>query len=383
MIPLKKRIDCHVHYAQPLEPETLIAFMDETDTHMANLVLVPHTQRLSSLPDAMMAKYRYPDRFYVFASLDASMYYQHPKTLGKYMASHGQRMRRCGCDGLKIIEGKPNMRRILPIPDFDLPCWEPFWAWAEAEQMPILWHLNDPEEYWHPEKVSEYRRNMGDVYGEKDVGYEQQYSQVFRVLQRHPNLKIIFAHFFFLSWDLPRLGQMLDTYPNVHVDMAPGSEMYRILSEHHEEAQAFFRKYHTRILYGTDAGARCVMTQLMSSFNWQENRNRVALINSFFSPETDEIHSSDGAYLLDVPDFVFKGLDLTEEELDHIFCRNFQAFAGDTPAPVNPNAVIRECRRICTTLKIMGFIDKKLIPDPSVAKNAIAFFKKTKKRGSL
>ena len=376
MIPLKKRIDCHVHYALPLEPETLVSFMDETDTHMANLVLVPHTQRLSALPDAMMLKYRYPHRFYVFASLDASMYYQHPKTLGKYMAAHGRRMRRCGCDGLKIIEGKPNMRHILPIPDFDLPCWEPFWAWAETDQMPILWHVNDPEEYWHPEKVSEYRRNMGDVYGEKDVGYEQQYDQVFRVLQRHPNLKIIFAHFFFLSWDLPRLGKLFDTYPNIRVDMTPGSEMYRILSENHEEAQAFFKKYHTRILYGTDAGARCVMTQLMSQFNWQENRKRVELINSFFSPETDEIRGSDGAYLLDVPDFVFKGLNLTEEELDHIFCRNFQAFAGETPAPVNPRAVVKECRRICTTLKIMGFIDKKLIPDPSVAKNAIAFFKK-------
>ena len=67
MISLKKRIDCHVHYALPLEAETLVSFMDETDTHMANLVLVPHTQRLSTLPDAMMAKYRYPDRFYVFA----------------------------------------------------------------------------------------------------------------------------------------------------------------------------------------------------------------------------------------------------------------------------------------------------------------------------
>ena len=375
VIPLKQRIDCHIHYALPLEAETLIRFMDETNTHMANLVLVPHTQRLSALPDAMMAKYRYPDRFYVFGSLDPSEYYRHRKTLGKHMAAHGRRMLACGCDGLKIIEGKPNMRRILPIPDFDLPCWEPFWAWAEQDQVPILWHVNDPEEYWHADRVSEYRRNMGDVYTEKDVGYEAQYDQVFRILQRHPKLKIIFAHFFFLSWDLPRLGELFDRYPNIRVDMTPGSEMYRILSENHDEAQAFFHKYHTRILYGTDAGARCVMTQLMSQFHWQENLNRVDLINAFFSPETDEIHSSDGAYLLDVPDFVFRGLDMTEDELDHIFCKNFQAFAGETPAPVNPRQVVKACRRICTTLKIMGFIDKKLIPDPSVAKNALAFFK--------
>lgn len=379
MIQLKKRIDCHVHYALPLKPETLIDFMDATRTHMANLVLVPDTRRLSALPDAMMAKHQYPDRFYVFASLDASAYYRCPKTLGAEMAKHARRMLRCGCDGIKIIEGKPNMRKILPIPDFDLPCWKPFWSCAEAEQIPILWHVNDPAEYWHPEQVSEYRRNMGDVYDEAMVSREGQYTQVFRILERHPKLKIIFAHFFFLSDELERLGKLLDTYPNIMVDMTPGSEMYRILSANHDAAQAFFHKYYTRILYGTDAGARCVMVQLMSGFHREENLNRVALINSFFSPETDEIHQSDGAYLLDVPDFRLRGLDLTEEELDHIFCRNFQIFAGEMPRKVVPRLVIRECRNILITLKIMGFIDRKLTPDPSVAKSAIAYFKNIKK----
>lgn len=376
MIRLKKRIDCHIHYAHPLAPETLIRFMDETDTHMANLVLVPHTQRLSAVPEAMMAKWKHPDRFYVFASLDASEYFRHPKTLGKYMAAHAKRMLRCGCDGIKIIEGKPNMRKMMPIPDFDLPCWEPFWAYAEEAQIPILWHVNDPEEYWHPEQVSEYRRKMGDVYDESYPNNEDQYRQVFRILERHPGLKIIFAHFFFLSGQLERLGKLFDTYPNIMVDMTPGSEMYRILSANHEEAEAFFHKYSHRILYGTDAAARCVMVQLMSGFDRQENRNRVELINSFFSPETDEIRGSDGAYLLDVPDFYFKGLDLSEEELDRIFCENFRNFVSPVPRPVDPRRVIQECKRIILTLKIMGLIDRSMTPDTTVAKDAIAFFHK-------
>jgi hypothetical protein len=37
----RKRIDAHIHYALPLEPETLIDLMDKTGTEMANLVLVP------------------------------------------------------------------------------------------------------------------------------------------------------------------------------------------------------------------------------------------------------------------------------------------------------------------------------------------------------
>ena len=57
-----KRIDAHIHYALPLEPETLIDLMDKTGTEMANLVLVPHRKRLTAVPDALMAKAKYPDR---------------------------------------------------------------------------------------------------------------------------------------------------------------------------------------------------------------------------------------------------------------------------------------------------------------------------------
>ena len=378
MIQLKKRIDCHVHYALPLQPEKLVEFMDKTGTDMANLVLVPHTRRLSAVPDGLMAKYRFPDRFYVFTSLDASAYFRAPKNLGKEMAKHVRRMLRCGCDGVKIIEGKPTMRKMMPIPDFDAPCWEPFWAYAEEAQVPILWHVNDPEEYWDPEKVTDYHKKLGDAYDDTFVNNEEQYRQVACILRRHPKLKIIFAHFFFLSAQLERLGKLFDTYPNIMVDMTPGSEMYRLLSANHEEAQAFFKKYYKRILYGTDMGARCVMVQMMSEFNERENAARVELINSFFSPEVDEIRGSDGAYLLDVPDFRLRGLDLTEEELNHIFCGNFRNFVGETPAKVNPRLVKKECRRILLMLKIMSMIDKTLIPDPTVAKNALAFFHKKK-----
>lgn len=41
MVKPQKRIDAHVHYALPLTAERLVAFMDKTETAMANLVLVP------------------------------------------------------------------------------------------------------------------------------------------------------------------------------------------------------------------------------------------------------------------------------------------------------------------------------------------------------
>ena len=83
VLNIQKRIDAHIHYSMPLEPETLISFMDRTGIDMANLVLVPHRSRLTAVPDALMAKAKYPDRFYVFTSLDVSEYFRHGKKIGK------------------------------------------------------------------------------------------------------------------------------------------------------------------------------------------------------------------------------------------------------------------------------------------------------------
>ena len=129
LLNIQKRIDSHIHYSLPLEPEVLISYMDKKGIDMANLVLVPSRTRLTSVPDALMAKAKYPDRFYVFTSFDVSEYFRHGKEIGKYLAKFVDNMRSCGCDGLKIIEGKPSMRKIMgAIPAFDAPAWEPLWV---------------------------------------------------------------------------------------------------------------------------------------------------------------------------------------------------------------------------------------------------------------
>ena len=94
MINGKKLIDCHIHYALPIDPKALISIMDESGTDMGALVLVPHRQRLSSAPDALMAKAMYPDRLYLFNGLDTSAYFRQPKTVGKAMAKYCAQMLR-------------------------------------------------------------------------------------------------------------------------------------------------------------------------------------------------------------------------------------------------------------------------------------------------
>ena len=254
---IQKRIDSHIHYSLPVTPEELISFMDENGIDKANLVLVPSQSRLTSVPDALMAKAKYPDRFYVFTSFDVSEYFRHGKEVGKYQAKFVDNMRRCGCDGLKIIEGKPTMRKIMgAIPGFDAPCWEPLWEYLEETQFPVLWHLNDPETCWGaPEKAPRHIRMAGELYDNTFVNNEEQYRQMEAILERHPKIKFIFAHLYFMSAQLPRLEGLLDKYPNLMVDITPGLEIYINLSKNLEEAKAFFEKYQDRIMYGTDIGS--------------------------------------------------------------------------------------------------------------------------------
>lgn len=359
-----ERIDAHVHYALPLKPEELMAFLEKTGTAMANLVLVPHTKKLSCTPEALLAKYRFPQKLWVFTSLDPSNYYLFPKTLGKHMVSYVRRMRAIGCDGVKLIEGRPLMRRILPFPDFDAAPWEPFWAYAERTELPILMHLNDPQEYWDASLVSDYHKNRGDIYGPEDIHFEVQYAQMERVLEKHPKLKIIFAHFFFMSGDLARLGAWFDRFPNMLVDLTPGSEMYRILSANYDEAFAFFERYADRIVYGTDIAARTIMAGHMEPFDEEENLRRPELVMKLLRPGVDEIHEPDGKYLIDVPPFRIRGLNLSGEALEKILGANFLRFVGGMPKPVDPKGVIFECKRLRFVLKLMGLFTKTLTPDP-------------------
>ena len=51
-------------------------------------------------------------------------------------------------------------------------------------------------------------------------------AEVERILEQHPRLKLILAHFCFLSGDLARAAAFLDRWPNVCYDITPGDEMY-------------------------------------------------------------------------------------------------------------------------------------------------------------
>ncbi len=368
-------LDCHIHFSLPVDPQDLFEIMDHTKTDKANLVIVPDKNRISSVPDAMMVKALNPN-IYAFGCLDITQYFIHRKTVGKQFVKYVKNILKCGCDGIKMIEGKPDIRRMIPIPDFDLPAWEPFWAFAEEIGLPFIWHVNDPEEFWDLEKIPSWAKKQGWFYDENTINNEVQYTQVLNVLKKHQKLKIIFAHFFFMSAQLERLSKILDEFPNVCVDLTPGIEMYINLSKTPDAAKHFFEKYQDRIVYGTDIGARAVLPPYEYKINKIESENRAKIVRTFLTQQGEFTIKSDGDFLIGMDDFQLRALNLDDTITRKIFYDNFIRIVGDKPHDVNAKMVIKECKRIKKTIKIMSLFKILKDPDYRYANQVINFFNK-------
>jgi predicted TIM-barrel fold metal-dependent hydrolase len=130
-----------------------------------------------------------------------------------------------------------------------------------------------------------------------------------RVLNRHPDLVAVNAHMldlFYSDEQLDRLTYMLETYPNLHVDLAARFQQFHRMD--YDRLRAFVMKYADRILFGTDVGEV-----------GEEDVEAIAAryYRCFQLLETDEVQP--GGFFGDTPT---KGLALPQEVLDKIYYQN-------------------------------------------------------------
>ena len=368
-------IDEHVHCSPQTDVRYLAEFLSETGTDMAVIQAVSHSRCLSLVPEALVMKAMFPGRFFVFGSPDSSAYYFHRDDLGEYLAGYMKRLSELGCDGIKMLEGKPQMRKMLPIPDFDDRSWEKYWEYVEESGTPVTFHVNDPENHWSND-VSDWVKKQGWWYDETFVNNEDQYRQVLNVLKRHESLRLILAHFFFLSARLERLDDILDRFPGIMVDLTPGIEMYENFSRNKEETEAFFEKHRSRIVYGTDIGGRCILTNENDSFNEKENFRRPVIVREFLCGTEEREIVSDGNYLIQREPFVMRPLGLSGERLEEIFSGNILRQIGHEPKSVCGDAIMEECAEWRRKLKLMQEKGLAVSPDYSQIELAERYFNK-------
>lgn len=262
-------------------------------------------------PLSLLLKRREPARVFSFGGLRLPPPTQTDKHAN--YAAQAERLIQLGFDGVKMF-GKPNIRRDFGEP-FDSPVFDELYAALEEKQIPILFHLGDPRAFWDPMHAPAFARENGWVFtGPRDVPFEQQYEEMERLLTRFPRLRIVFAHFYFLADDLPRLRAFLLRWPSVRIDITPGTELYEQCSETPEQARAFFLEFQDRILFGTDN----VGTAYGETFDpGQAAAQRIDTIWRFL---TTDASVGWGTRL--------RGLSLPPDALERIAYRNFYEFVG-------------------------------------------------------
>jgi predicted TIM-barrel fold metal-dependent hydrolase len=276
----------------------------------------------------LLMKALHPGRVYSFGCL------WHPRTgTVQHPLSYEAQARElveAGCDGMKMLEGKPTERKSLEEP-LDSPDYDSYYAYLESEGIPVLYHVADPEAFWDPNAPPAIREGPW-FYGAG--GYpskEQIHQEMENVLERFPALRIVFAHFYFLSADLERAAAFLDRWPNTNFDLTPGGEMYWNFSKDPGGSREFFTRYQDRILFGTDNMAGSGIYQMTSE-------EAVAKINGMRTfLETSRTFDWLGGRQ--------HGIGLGPDVLTKIYSSNFDRFAGRTPKAVDLGRVIDQCER--------------------------------------
>lgn len=368
-------LDCHIHYAHPSLMPGLMEICDSLKIDRLNIVCTPHQERLSLVPDSLHLKAHHPERVFVFGGLNVAAYFMAPQQVGELFADYIDLLLAAGCDGIKMIEGKPQMRKMLPVPAFDSDAFAAYWEKAAQIQVPILMHVNDPEEFWDADHVPGWAVERGWFYGDGSfIDNEAQYTEILNVLAKNPDLKVILAHFFFMSAQQPRLADLLDQYPNLHIDLTPGIEMYHNFSANIQETRDFFIQYQDRILFGTDIGAKALLVKQDDGIEWGDSHERVFLIRNFLENQAEFYLNPENSFLFGDPKIPFQGLGLPQDVLEKIYYRNFEKVVGVRPRPVNPGVIVEMCGQLETMIQIQGSSQPGVPGDLSVVQFVRSYF---------
>ena len=327
-------VDCHFHLRASAGISDAMRLLDECGIAKVNALCTAGTleRGLGNNCFALLWKAVHPRRVFVFGGL---RYCKPEETTPEGLRRQAEQLWEAGCDGIKMIEGKPTSRKRIGFA-LDAPAYEQYYAFLESQGIPLLFHVADPETFWDPERIpAGVKGGAWDYTDGTFPNKEQLYGETERVLEMFPKLRVIFAHFYFLANFPDRASSFLDRWPEVSLDITPGVEMYRSFSRAPDRWREFFTVHQDRILFGTDNS---------TPSDSQPDRHRsmiekVQLMGRFL--ETRDEFEGFGA----AQDEMLMGLGLDDEALEKIYWRNFVRYAGKEPRPLRSGLAIRQCQQ--------------------------------------
>lgn len=243
-------IDYHNHL-DAFEPHDVLRVMDACNIER----VVNITMRTGNEAFAIIDKFAaFPDRFSVIGWMDWSDVEQ-PGFFQKSV-ERLERLAERGVCGIKfwkdlglIVQDASD--ELLRIDDERLA---PIFDKAAELGIPVMFHTADPDAFFLP--IDRHNERYEELAAHPDWGfYGSQFSkdelldQRNRVFARHPRTLFVAAHLAERGEDLAYVSNLLDTYPNLSVDM---SARIAELGRQPYTARKFFLRFADRILFGTD-----------------------------------------------------------------------------------------------------------------------------------
>ena len=230
-----------------------------------------------------------------------------------------------GFDGFKSLEQHPSDRRKNGIGLCD-PSFDPLFDYIGEAGVPIVCHVGDPRFNWSLDTASESAKTLGRVYSSDYPSLDSLYDEMAQVFEKHPNVKFILAHFYFMSDNYDRLTALMERYPNICLDLTPGTEMYPNFSKDIGLWKEFFLQYRHRIIMGSD----------LYGAGYGLNRHR--LVRCFL--ETDE------PFIVNDRGDMVTPIHLPEELLADLYGENARRLLTEEPTPVNRQMAFEACKYI-------------------------------------
>ncbi len=294
-------IDVHSHQWRMHEQDLsqLIRKMDSLN--MA--ILVNLSGRNSELLKKMTANIdsTYPNRFVVFSNINLRSI-DDPDWTTSTIAQIEYDVKN-GSKGLKIYKSQGMFRQDssgqrIRIDD---PRIDPVWAKCGELGIPVLIHSADPKPFWQPHDEQNERwlelklRSRRKRSATNPAPWQQIMDEFYTVVKRHPGTNFISAHMNWHANDLARLGELLDSMPNMYVEIGA---VIAELGRQPRMANRFFEKYQDRVLFGKDY--------------WQPDQYhtyfRVLETDDEYFPYYKRYHAFWKMYGLDLPDEILKKL---------------------------------------------------------------------------
>ncbi len=234
-----------------------------------------------------------------------------------------------GIDGWKSVIGKPE-RYSMPL---NAPQLDGFYAKLQALGLPLFFHVGDPPEFWDEALIPEWALKEW-VYNETHPTLERLRQEAVDVLLKFPSLKIVFAHFFFLGYELDRAEKLFRKHGNMYLDLTPGIEMYFGFTAAGEAGKDFFLEYADRILVGSYGSVHRDPFPILS------------MVRRFM--ETDDVFDPphDIPYLWPDSRAPMKGIELPHDVLVKIYSKNFERIVAEKPRSLNQAAARAEMVRL-------------------------------------